>query len=251
MNNACVFGKGYVGKSTMLSFGIEKFYTRHEANITMEEASRCKYIFICLPTPTINGKCYTEDIYAIIKQLSVLPRHVDSIIIIRSTVYPGFADYCRETLGIDNIVSNPEFLSEATWEQDAKQPQMVVIGSNNVKYREDVQALYMGRFKYMKPLVTNSVTAELIKYTMNTWFTTKVVYFNEIFDIANKIGANYEDIKLAIETHPWGAKNHTQIVYKGRRGVHGSCLPKDTHALAEMMNNDFLKMLIRLNAKYE
>lgn len=246
-----MIGKGYVGMSTMLSFGIERFFTRHEANITLEEAARCKYIFICLPTPTINGKCFTDDIYTIIKQLSSFPDQVGNMFIIRSTVYPGFANYVQETLGISNVVSNPEFLSESTWEQDAKQPQLVVIGGNNAKYREDVEALYMGRFKYMKPLITNSVTAELIKYTMNTWFATKVVYFNQIYDIAEMVGANYEDIKLAVESHPWGTKNHMQIVYKGRRGVHGSCLPKDTHALAEMTNNEFLKMLIRLNGKYE
>ena len=249
--NACCIGKGYVGKSTALAFGIEKFFTRHEANITLEEANECKYIFICLPTPTIDGKCFVDDILALLKQLSSFPRHVDNLYIIRSTVYPGFANRVQLELGINNIVSNPEFLSESTWEKDAKQPQLVVIGANEVKPREDLKALYMGRFKYMKPLMTDSITAELIKYVMNTWFATKTIYFNEIFDFANKIGANYEDIKLAVENHPWGAKNHTTIVYKGRRGVHGSCLPKDLYALSEMSGSEFLKMLIRLNSKYE
>lgn len=251
MENACVIGgTGYVGKATRLSFGIDKFYSRHEANMTLEECGRIKYIFICLPTPTVNGKCFVDDIYAIIKQIMSYPRHVDNLLIIRSTVYPGFANRVQLELGCDNIISNPEFLSESTWEEDAKQPKLVVIGANEPKRRDDMEALYRGRFKYINPIMTDCITAEVIKYTLNAWFSTKVIYFNEIFDIANKLHANYEDIKDAVESHPWGAKNHTQIVYKGVRGVHGRCLPKDLHAFAELTASDFLKMLITLNAKY-
>lgn len=252
MDNACVLGgTGYVGRATRLAFGIDKFYARHESNMTLEDCSNIKYIFICLPTPTINGKCFTDDIYALIKQIASYPRNVDNVLIIRSTVPPGFANYVQESLGIDNAVSNPEFLSESTWEADAKQPQIVIIGANNAKHREDVKAFYVGRFKYMKPLMTNNVTAELIKYTMNCFFSTKVLFFNEIFDFAQKVGANYEDVKLALESHPWGSKNHMQIEYKGRRGVHGSCLPKDLLSFAEMTESPFFKMLLERNGRFE
>ena len=250
MDNACVIGKGYVGKATILAFGIEKFFTRHEANITLEEAANCKYIFICLPTPTIEGKCFTEDIFALIKQISSYPRHVDNVFIIRSTVYPGFARHVQESLGITNVVSNPEFLSEATWEQDAKQPQLVVIGCDNAKYLEDVKGLYMGRYKYIEPILTDTATAELIKLSINGFFATKVIFFNEIFEYAQKVKANYEAIKTAVYNHPWGTKNHGTIFYKGKRGVHGSCLPKDLWALAEQSGSLLFKTLLQLN-KYE
>lgn len=251
MREAVVIGgTGMVGKATRLTFGIQKYYARHDANITLEQANKCRYIFICLPTPTINKKCYTDDIYGIIKQLSSYPRYVDNIYIIRSTVYPGFGKYVEDTLGIDNVVSNPEFLSEDTWEKDAKNPQLIVIGGNNPKYREAVKGLYMGRFKYTKPLITDTTTAELIKYAMNMFFATKVIFANEIYDFAEKAGANYEAVRLALTAHPWGSKNHFNAWYKEKRGVHGRCLPKDTEAFAEQTNSPFFKMLVERNQQF-
>ncbi len=246
-NDKCVIGYGMVGKATALAFNIDKHFSRHDSNITLEEASRCKYIFICLPTPTINKECYVNDILAIIKQINDFPRHVDNIFIIRSTVYPGFANRVMTELGIDNVVSNPEFLSEDTWEEDAKNPWMVVIGADDPRYRELVKGLYMGRYKYVTPIETDNKTAELIKYSLNTFFATKVIFANVIFNFAQTIGANYETVKKALEICPWGSKNHLQIVYKDKRGINGHCLPKDTEAFATLTGSPFFKMLLQIN----
>lgn len=249
MREAVVIGYGMVGKATALSFGIDKYFSRKESNITLEQASKCRYIFICLPTPTIDGKVFTDDIYAIIKQIEGYPNYYDRSIIIRSTVYPGFADYVCTTLNTDNVISNPEFLSESTWEEDAKRPWMVVIGGKNPKHVEKVKGLYVGRYKYMQPLITNNVTAELIKYTFNTFFATKVIFANEIYDYAQKAGANYETIKRAIEAIPWGSKNHFDVWYREKRGVRGRCLPKDTEAFANLTDSPFFKMLLDRNTR--
>ena len=249
MNNAVVFGYGYVGKGTALAFGITSFYTRHESNITFEEAAKCKYIFICLPTPTIDGKCFTDDIEQLLLKLSSLPAGKDAIYIIRSTVTPGFADRSMESLGI-KIASNPEFLSESTWEEDAKKPQIIVIGANDPKVLADVKALYMGRYKYMQPVVSDNKTAELIKYAVNTLFATKTIFTNEIYDVAQEIKANYEIVRQALESHPWGMKNHTQAVYKGKRGIHGRCLPKDLWTFAEFSKSPFFTMLMERNGRF-
>lgn len=248
-DDKCIIGRGYVGRATELAFDIEKHFSRNDSNITLEEASRCRYIFICLPTPTIDGKCYTGDIYKIIEQINQYPRHVDNVFIIRSTVYPGFANYVKTNLGIDHVVSNPEFLSEVTWEKDAKNPWMIVVGADDPRYRELVKGLYMGRFKYSVPIETDNNTAELLKYAMNSFFATKVIFANEVWDYAQKIGANYETIKRALEASPWGSKNHFEIVYKGKRGIHGSCLPKDTQAFANLTGSKLFKTLLEINEK--
>lgn len=246
MTNACTIGNGYVGRATCLTFNIDKYYTRHESTISLEEAAKCRYIFISLPTPTIDGEAFTKDIEKIIKLIDKMPNPSDRVFIIRSTVPPGFA----KSLGIENVVSNPEFLSEATWEQDAVKPQLVVIGSDSPKYREVVTGLYRGRFKYSKPLETDNTTAELIKYALNSFFATKVVFGNEIFDYANKVGANYETIKRALEGHPWGSKNHFTPVYKGKRGIHGSCLPKDLEALSNLTGSFLFKVVSERGKSY-
>lgn len=251
MESVVIGHTGYVGKATALAFKIKKGFSRHDANVTLEEASKCHLIWICLPTPTLNGEVYTKDIYDLVKQLESYPRYADSTYIIRSTVYPGFADHLMDTLNIDRVVSNPEFLSEDTWDEDAKNPKMIIIGGRSQRHIERVKGVYMGRHKYIKPLITNNVTAEMAKYAFNTFFSTKVIFNNEVFNACQKSGANYEAIKLALESHPWGMKNHNTIWYKGKRGIHGSCLPKDTEAFATYTGSPFFKMLMERNQTYQ
>lgn len=238
MKDSVVVGYGYVGKATAKTFGIEKFYTRTSGNITLEEIKKTKYIFICLPTPTVSGRCFTDDIYAFIDKV----KNPDSIFVIRSTVEVGFAEDVKRELKVQ-VVSNPEFLSEATWEEDAVKPKIVVIGGEG-KSLEAVKGLYQGRFKYSKPLVTDNTTAEMIKYAFNSWFSTKVIYSNEIFDACQEFNANYETVKRALEAHPWGMQNHNVIFYKGKRGLGGSCLPKDTEAFADQTGSEFFKLIV-------
>lgn len=230
MNKTCVIGWGTVGKATAAAFGIKDFYSRSESNITLEEASKYRFIFICLPTPTINGKCDTSAIEETIKAILSYGAN-ESIFIIRSTVYPGFSKFLQSTFGIDRFVSNPEFLSEDTALHDAKNPDMVVIGADNVEYAKTVASLYAARFKYFTTYLTDSVTAELIKYALNTFFATKVVFANEIFDYAQELKANYETIRTVLEKHPWGSKNHFRVWDKEGRGAGGKCLEKDLEAI--------------------
>lgn len=249
MKNACVIGWGTVGKATALAFGIDKHFSRSDANITLQEAAKCRYIFICLPTPSVDGRYFTDDIVKIVTQLKEYGMGDNSLLIIRSTVYSGFANHLRESLGIEKIVSNPEFLSEDTWEQDAKRPDLVILGSSNNAALKDVEAIYQGRYKYLKPILTDNTTAELIKVSLNNFFSLKVIYANELFDYAQKTGANYETVKKALESHPWGSKNHFAPWYKDRRGLHGKCLPKDLEALAGYTNSVLLKAAVTINER--
>ena len=134
-------------------------------------------------------------------------------------------------------MSNPEFLSEDTWEQDAIQPSIIVIGCDDPKYREQVLGLYQGRFKYCKPFVTDSATAELLKLAFNSFFVTKIIFANELYDYTQKTKANYETIRQALEAHPWGSKNHFQAFHKNGRGAGGKCLRKDVEALAYLVGH--------------
>lgn len=248
MDNAAIIGYGTVGHATAQAFGIKKYYSRSESNIDLEGVSRCRYIFVCLPTPTIENKQETLDLIDIIQKIH--DYGMDNIVILRSTVLPGF-NRLLQASGIKNVVSNPEFLSEATALSDAKHPDLVVVGGDYPKLRSYVVALYKSRFKDFSLIETDSVTAELIKYALNTFFATKVIFANEIFDVAQKTGANYETIREVLENHKWGSKNHFRVWYNDKRGVHGKCLPKDTRALAAFAKSPFFQMIMERNQRFE
>lgn len=244
-----MIGNGVVGKATRQSLSIGFYYDLLGSNITLEEASKLKYVFLCLPTPTVKGQCQTEEIAKIIKQIRDYGH--GNIFIIRSTVWPGFARATMKSLGIDSIVSVPEFLTQATWEQDANNPDIVVIGADNADYREAVENIYKARYQRSVDIITtDSVTAELIKWAINGFYATKIIYANEIYDFAQKVGANYETVKNTMYKRKWIGRNHLDVWVKGKRGAGGKCLSKDLEALAVMSGSTLLKKVVERNEHY-
>lgn len=252
MDDACIVGNGVVGNATGNVFGIKKRFDIDEKknNTTISDVAKCRFVFICIPTPVDqDGKYVTEPITIIIKQIEKYG--TNCLYIIRSTVYPGFANYIINDLGIPRVISNPEFLSEATAEKDTKNPPFILLGGQNPKYLAEVKGLYEGRIKGAPVILTDNVTAELAKLSLNGFFSTKVIYANQIYDTARKLGANYEIIRRILEGHPYGSKNHFQTWFRGKRGIHGNCLPKDTRALGYYTDAELVQKVNELNDKYK
>jgi UDPglucose 6-dehydrogenase len=204
-------------------------------------------VFICLPTPTVNGQCDISVIRDTCKE--ILSYGGTPTFIIRSTVIPGTNQELRKYLNYDKIVSNPEFLTELTWEWDASNPRLIVLGCDSPEPMDMVKALYEGRYRGIQTYLTDSITAETIKYALNTFFTTKVVFANEFYDICQRIGANYETVKSVLEFHPWGSKNHFKVWHQGGRGAGGKCLPKDAEAFAYLSQSEFFEDIFQTNAE--
>lgn len=256
MINAVVYGYGTVGKSTANAFGIEKYFSRSKANITLGEASRCRYHFICLPTPLSGGRYDVEPIRDLIRQI-LSYEGGQNVFILRSTVLPGTTKALCSELGTEAIVHAPEFLSEITAEKDAKNPDLVVVGCDRPNYRKDVAGVFKARYKGVDIIETDSITAELIKCSRNAFYSTKVMFGNEIYEIAKRTQANYETVKQALYKSSWVGKNHLDVYYKradwdkAKRGLHGKCLPKDLRALAEFSGSKLLKTIITLDDEYK
>jgi UDPglucose 6-dehydrogenase len=251
MDRACIVGAGVVGQATAKVFGIRKHYDviAEKSNITIADVSRCRYCFICLPSPVdVSGNYQLEPIIELIKQIESYGSNC--IYIIRSTVFPGFATHLMDLFGHSRFISNPEFLSEETAEKDAKYPPFIVLGGTEGRFLQEVKGLYESVIKSAPVILTNNVTAELIKLSLNSFFALKVIYGNQIYDYAKKVGANYETIRGVWERHPFGSKNHFQVWYKGRRGVNGHCLPKDSKALGNYANSDIVNKIVEINQQY-
>jgi len=248
MDNACIIGYGIVGRATALQFGITRHIDVSDNNISLEDAAKCRYVFLCLPTPTNNGKQDAEIIEAYIKKivgLSSVGR--TPLFIIRSTVIPGTARRIMEAVGISSVVSNPEFLTESKWESDAKHPSIVVIGSDNPQHGDALAGVYESRWKGIQLYRTDTITAETTKYALNTFFATKVIFANRLFDICQDIKANYETIRQVLEFYPEGSKNHFTIWHKGGRGAGGRCLSKDLDAFSSHFGDEFFLKVLQLN----
>lgn len=249
-NGVVVGGLGVVGRATRKMFGIEEYIDiqNSEDSLTYEMAAKKRYVFICLPTNSVSGKYQLDDIYETIKQIKDYGGQ--NVFIIRSTVYPGFADWVMNKLNINSVVSNPEFLSEDTWERDAVQPDLAVVGGRLKNYIDDVVGLYGTKFKGLNLITTNNVTAEYTKLAINAFYATKIVFANQIADFAETTGANYETVKKAMYHRKWIGQNHLDVYHKGGRGAGGRCLRKDLDVFTTMSNLPLMIQVNGLNKSY-
>ena len=257
LSNACICGNGVVGRATAKLFGITAVYDilPSLSTVPIKDLKSYEYVFICLPTPTIEGKCQTRPISDLVETIEGGWWYTDRPLptyIIRSTVPPGTADQLMKDLGNDRIISNPEFLSQDTAEQDITNPFAVVIGGRNQSSLSKVRNLYRQVYSEKIPLIsTNNVTAELIKYTLNCLFSSKVIFANAIYDIAERMGGDYDAVKATLESCPYAGANHWDVWYKGRRGVHGRCLPKDLEAFANWTLDDLFLFLLQASRRID
>jgi UDPglucose 6-dehydrogenase len=126
------------------------------------------------------------------------------------------------------VVSNPEFLREGAAIHDFKHPDRVVVGTDDPRAREVMTEIYRPLYLNRSPILfTGRRTAELIKYAANAFLATKITFINEIADLAEKVGADVQEIARGI-----GLDNRigSKFLHAGP-GFGGSCFPKDSVAL--------------------
>jgi UDPglucose 6-dehydrogenase len=157
-------------------------------------------------------------------------------IIIKSTVPIGTAQKAinflqdrRSDLNF-NIISNPEFLREGKAVYDFLNPDRVVIGyHSNEGYNTASQLYKPFSLKDIPIVFTKNTTAELIKYSANSYLAMRIAFINEIADIAEKCGADIEEIAEGIG---YDQRIGRHYLHAGP-GYGGSCFPKDTKALTK------------------
>src|SRR6185437_189424 len=193
---------------------------------------------ICVGTaPDEDGSADVRHIVAAARSIGEhLTRY--AIVIIKSTVPVGTSDRVRQEVrtalarrsaAVDfDVVSNPEFLKEGAALEDFVRPDRVVVGTDNPRTTELLRALYEPFTRNHDRLVTMSIrSAELTKYAANAMLATKISFMNELASVAERVGADIEDVRIGIGSDP---RIGYSFIYPGI-GYGGSCFPKDVKAL--------------------
>jgi len=192
-------------------------------------------VFIAVGTPSRRGDGHA-DLTFVYDAAREIAGALDgfTVVITKSTVPVGTGDeverVIRETRAQADfaVVSNPEFLREGAAIRDFKHPDRIVVGSTDQRAREVMTELYRPLYLNRSPILfTDRRTAELIKYAANAFLATKITFINEIADLAEKVGADVQEIARGI-----GLDNRigSKFLHAGP-GFGGSCFPKDTVAL--------------------
>jgi UDPglucose 6-dehydrogenase len=192
-------------------------------------------VFIAVGTPSRRGDGHADlsFVYAAAEEIAEALTQF-TVVVTKSTVPVGTGDEVERIIRQKRpkaefaVVSNPEFLREGAAIRDFKHPDRIVIGTEEERAQVVMHELYRPLYLNAAPiLVTSRRTAELIKYAANAFLATKITFINEIADLAERVGADVQEIARGI-----GLDNRigSKFLHAGP-GYGGSCFPKDTLAL--------------------
>nr|WP_314531637.1 UDP-glucose/GDP-mannose dehydrogenase family protein [uncultured Fusobacterium sp.] len=213
-----------------------KFTTDIEKAVTESEV-----IFIAVGTPAAEDG--SADLSAVLSVAKEIGQHINSykVIVNKSTVPVGTGKKVKAVIENEiknkkenfefDVVSNPEFLREGKAVNDCLRPDRIVIGTESEKAKEIMSKVYNVLYINATPfLFTNLETAEMIKYASNAFLAVKISFINEIALLAEKVGANTQEIARGMGMD---GRISPKFLHCGP-GYGGSCFPKDTKAIVEI-----------------
>src|SRR5438477_6596968 len=195
-------------------------------------------VFIAVGTPSRRGDGHADlsYVHSAAREIAAVLTGF-TVVVTKSTVPIGTGDEVERLIREANpsadvvIASNPEFLREGAAIRDFKFPDRIVIGTSDERAKKVLGDIYRPLSLNQAPLMfTARRTAELIKYAANAFLATKITFINEIADLAERVGADVQEVARGI-----GMDNRigSKFLHAGP-GFGGSCFPKDTRALVKI-----------------
>lgn len=273
-----IVGQGFVGSALREGLSCEFIeaatydkFDKSKSTVSgiRELCHAASVIFVCVPSPMKkDGSCDISIVESVIAEIAEHAGY--NVAVIKSTIPPGTTNYLNEKYGKDNfaVMFNPEFLTEANAVNDFKNQDRIVIGTPRQEWtrKAAAEAIALNKQDWNPAILVNSVyslsfpnvpyvelpatTAELVKYTANTFLATKVSFANEIYQICQALNVDYDQMIGAAKLDKRLGDSHWKVPGpmladdgsgKLLPGWAGSCFVKDVNALrvvADKLNVD-------------
>jgi UDPglucose 6-dehydrogenase len=237
-----IVGYGYVGKAFCNFF--KNYYKiliydpmYYMTNSQEEINNQCQYAFICVPTPSNeDGSCNISMVEESVKWLTV-PN-----ILIKSTVEPGTTKALSDKYQ-KKVAFSPEYIGENKyWSPhkfmtDVKETPFFIFGGETDLCEKFINLYQTITGPDKSYHITDSLTAETIKYVENSFYATKVAFCNELYDLCKKTGISYNKVREMWLLDPRMNKSFTSV-FPDNRGFGGKCFPKDVKAFLKYSQNN-------------
>lgn len=252
-----IIGLGFVGnaleKVINSNVSIIKIDPKLNTSVRDLENQECNILFICVPTPM--DECGSQDLKIVTKVFNEIEKYsTDSLVVMKSTILPDKIESLSK--GFPSFVYNPEFLREKHAFEDLKNSSFFIFGGDK-KNSKKLANFYKFHtsckgtdFNY-----TDLKTASLVKYAINSFLATKVVFFNELRKIyinSETEGSWHDFVQLISKDIRIGSSHMSVPGPDGRFGFGGACFPKDISALGSYAKNvdahmELLEKVISIN----
>jgi UDPglucose 6-dehydrogenase len=234
------------GESPIYEPGLDELLRKNLAagrlNFTtdaVEGVNHGLFQFIAVGTPPDEDG--SADLKYVLSVAEAIGKNISDyrVVVTKSTVPVGTADKVKAKIDATlkargaqfefDVVSNPEFLKEGAAINDFMKPDRIVVGADNPRTAELLKALYDPFTRSRERMIVMDVrSSELTKYAANAMLATKISFMNELANLAERMGADIEKVRLGIGSDP---RIGYHFIYPGC-GYGGSCFPKDVQALA-------------------
>lgn len=229
MNHIIIAGYGYVGKAVehaLQSTSEVSIVDPQYNDNTIADFPDADGVVICVGTPsTATGDCDVGQIYKVMDQI---PIHLP--VLIKSTIRPDYLNRLLVNYPRHSICYSPELLRAATANTDFISQKYMIIGG------EDPESFWQLVFQKALPecklfLNCSLTEAALVKYSINAFLSVKVTFFNQLYDVCQKNGADFNLIRQLMLHDTRIGTSHTMTPGPdGTRGFGGGCFPKDMDA---------------------
>lgn len=249
-----IVGLGYVGQAIL------DCYDRKGCSIVTvdvdpekstghyQDLMDCEAVFVCVPSPSKeDGSCDTSILNSVLYML----KDYKNVIISKTTAPPEF--YEKMQLVYPNLVHNPEFLTAANALEDFASQENAIIGGSVPAYRREALRILMMAQPIAHVSYVSIGEAALAKYIVNSFLATKVVFMNEMAELAEAYGHNWVRLCQTLALEPRLGSSHMQVPGQdGYHGFGGACFPKDTAATIKFakkknVNLGVLKSAVKKN----
>lgn len=231
------------GKAAFFEAGVDEALERavgskllHATEDGVGAVRDADFSFLCVGTPPLpNGSMDDTQLRAAAKMIGQGLRgvHKPHTVVVKSTVLPGTTEeIVLPTIEAQTgdstkfgLAVNPEFLREGAALEDALHPDRIVIGERHRSSGDVVEALYR---PFGAPTLRCALrTAEMIKYATNAFLATKVSFANELANLCEAFGVDWDEVVPGLGLDP---RINPRFMVPGV-GFGGSCFPKDVAAI--------------------
>jgi nucleotide sugar dehydrogenase len=247
--NVGIIGLGFVGKAVMASYSditydkiIDPFVD--SCTGTYETISDTDAIYVCVPSPqNKDGSCDTTILTDVLLKLKKI--NYKGTIISKVTAPADTYRYLNENF--ENLVYVPEFLVAKTFIQDYLASKYHVIGGKNSTHVNFAKSILQEVFPNAFYHTASIEEASMMKYIINSFLATKVIFMNEIKMLCDRNNINFDNVVSLVKLDDRMGNSHMQVPGPdGLLGFGGACFPKDTNALLTFANkNDILLCVLK------
>jgi len=218
-----------------------------------ENNNDINFYIIAVPTNSDSeGNC---DISIVKSVLESLKNNVtkETYVIIKSTIVPGTSKELSEKYTNFDIIFCPEFLTQKNYLNDIYNAKFVLLGISDhfdiplptvsidgkvTKYQKilNVMKQFYKHNTQIDILIRSYEECELFKYTLNTYFGVKITFFNEIYDLCEKMNVDYQKLKELFSLDSRIGKYGITVPGDHGRGYHGVCIPKEVRGMIKLQD---------------